>query len=145
MDSALMAATFGLAGIIIGGAIQFWLTRYFDNKRFQREIRRSAYEKYLRGISQLSFVPDDNDAHLAALAIIAEARGQIALCGSDEVIMRMNRVFQHGNDLYAANAREDIQALILAMRRDSLGSSLSEMETELFLMMYGDGPGGNRS
>jgi hypothetical protein len=131
----------GFLSAIAGGAIQAWSTRRFEIQRFERQNRHDAYLSYLNGISRLSFAKDDNDEILSALAIIAEARGRVALCGSENVIRNMIKVFRHGDELYSPEARADISALILAMRTDSQGGTEFVDSGELFSMLYGNGAG----
>lgn len=145
MGEGIQVAVVGLIGVVAGGILQFWLTKHLGQRQFERDIRRLAYEKYLEGISRLSFASDGTAAELEAHTITANARGQIALSGTDEVIMCMNRVFEHGGNLQSLKAREALKALITAMRKDTLGSVLPGMETELLLLMYGDGPGGHKA
>ena len=131
------------AGVLVGAGLQFWFTNRTNVKQERMQARRSAYEKYLEGIGKLSFAKDEA-SRTEALAVIAEARGRVAVCGSDRTIMLMNRLFQHGENLYSIKGTEDATALIKQMREDTAGSLLSHMDSEYFLMVFGHGPGGNK-
>ena len=140
MTPQVQAALFALVAAIIGGAIQAWSSRRFEVARFERQNRHGAYLTYLKGISRLSFAKDDD--HLAALAVVAEARSRIALCGSELVVKRMIKVFDNGEHIYSASARADLAQLIAAMRLDSLGSDRFKLPDELFVLLFGREPQG---
>jgi hypothetical protein len=138
MISPFYAALIGFCSAIVGGLIQAWFTRKFEVSRFKRQNKYEAYLAYLKGISRLSFAVDSNEAHLEALTEIAEARGRIALCGSDHVIKQMLKVFAHGSDIYSPEARADLGAMIGLMRADSQISKNLKWPSEMFEMVFGN-------
>lgn len=144
MNGDLIAALAGLVGVSVGGWLQLWAANRANVEQSRVQSRKEAYEKYLEGIGKLSFAKD-HEAKSDALAIIAEARGRIAVCGSDAVIMKLNRLFEHGDDLHSIKGSEDASNLIKEMRSDTLGATLPGMESEYFLMVFGSGAGGNRT
>ena len=144
MDGDFLTALAGIFGVLIGAGLQFWFTNRANLQQSRVLARKEAYEKYLEGIGKLLFARND-DEKSAAFATIAEARGRIAVCGSDAVIMKLNRLFEHGDDLHSFEASEDAANLIKEMRRDTLGATLSGMDTEYFLMVFGrDSEGSNK-
>ena len=137
MPEPLLVAFVGLASALAGGAIQAWATRRFEKHRFERQNRNDAYLTYLQGISELSHGALDNDAIEAALRTIAEARGRIALYGSGAVIERMIRSFEHGEEIYSAEARADLAEMIAAMRNDSVPNEPKVLPSNLFRLVFG--------
>ncbi len=140
MSDTLFIAIVGFLAAVIGGVIQTWATRRFEVSRFERQNRNNAYLAYLRGIGEISFAQGDDRATQLAHANIAEARGRIALSGSQEVIEKMIMVFDNGADTHSKKARTDLAALLLAMREDSLGSPEMSNADNLFVLAFGDGP-----
>lgn len=140
MSDTLLVAIVGFVAAVMGGIIQAWTARRFEVSRFERQNRNQAYLAYLRGIGELSFAQGDDKATQSAHASIAEARGRIALSGSQIVIDRMITVFQNGADTHSPKARADLAALLLAMRKDSLGSPERGDADNLFVLTFGEGP-----
>jgi hypothetical protein len=112
---ALIALSSGLAGAFF----QALLGRRSEYIKAGRQARYEAYSDYFRGIAQISHLSDGEDES-AALMLIANARGRIALYGSPAVVEAMSKVFDHGEDLRSSTARSALTAMLTAMREDVL-------------------------
>lgn len=139
MSDTLMVAIVGFLAAVVGGMVQAWAAKRFEVLRFERQNRNQAYLTYLKGISEISFAQGDDRATQAARSVVAEARGRIALTGSEAVIERMIAVFENGADLHSPKARADLSAMLVAMRQDSLGNCEVGVSDKLFVLMFGQG------
>ena len=139
MTDPIVVAIVGFVAAIGGGVLQAWFSRNFEEVKFGRQARNEAYLTYQRGVSLFSFA-QTNEERDAANAIIAEARGRIALFGSPEVITAMAQAFRRKDDLHSDDAWHDLAAMILAMRADIDRRTEVANARDIFELVYGQTP-----
>ncbi len=74
-----------LLGVLLGAALQFWLSRASEEKKRIEALRSQAYADYLRAVALSAHLRSDEDlrdAHLNA----ADAKARIAVYGSVPVL-----------------------------------------------------------
>ena len=142
-------AVIALMGAVFGSVITAWAQKNHDISKFERQNRNDAYLMYLKGISMMSFLPDDHEGIRRSNMEMAEARSRIALFGSADAVEALVAVFSHGSNLWSDSARGDVSHLIEVMRKDS--QKLNEysnvkffkkrpLKSSLFELLYGKSP-----
>jgi hypothetical protein len=139
MSDPIFIAIVGFLAAIGGGVLQVWANRNFEEIKFGRQARNEAYLAYEKGIGLYSFAKTD-EAKDTANALIAEARGRIALFGSPEVITAMAKVFRRKGDLHAEETWRDHSAMLLAMRADIDRRTKAADQRDIFELVYGESP-----
>ncbi|AXK42326.1 hypothetical protein [Erythrobacter aureus] len=134
MTEPLLIAIFGILSAALGGVIHALFQRWQKKGDDLLEQKVAAYAAYFNGIAQLSHA--SNEAEIAkSNAIVAEARGRVALYGSTEVLEAMTAAFHCGpirDEDYRIHAR-----VVRAMRKDADLASGSPSDTVLFEMLFG--------
>lgn len=134
MNEPLLIAIFGVLSAAVGGVLHALFQRWQKRGDDHLSQKVAAYTAYFNGIAQLSHAANDAEA-ARAHAVIAEARGRVALYGSIEVLQAMTAAFRCGpirdEDLHI-HAR-----VVRAMREDADLARGSPSDEVLFEMLYG--------
>jgi hypothetical protein len=120
-----------LFGVVLGAALQFWLSRAAAREQHANTLRSQAYADYLRAVAAAGHLRSDEDlrdAHRGA----ADAKARIAVYGSTEVIKALSRFEEAGAVMTDAPAAQSFVALVSAMR--SGAGAVSNHELELLLL-----------
>jgi hypothetical protein len=134
MSEPLLIAIFGLIAAGLGAVVHSLFQRWQNKDDSLRSQKIESYASYFNGVAQLSHALTKEEV-AQANAIIAEARGRIALYGSPEVIEAMTRAFRCGP---IRDEDEAIHAaMIRAMRNDADLASGHPSEQALFEMLFG--------
>ncbi len=134
MSEPLLIAIFGLLAAGLGAVVHSLFQRWQTKDDSLRSQKIESYASYFNGVAQLSHALT-NEELARGNAIVAEARGRIALYGSPEVIEAMTRAFRCGpirDEDAAIHA-----AMIRAMRNDADLASGHPSEQALFEMLFG--------
>ena len=134
MSEPLLIAIFGLLSAGLGAVLHAFFQRWQTKDDHLRSQKVDSYASYFNGVAQLSHALSKEEV-ARGNAIVAEARGRIALYGSPEVIEAMTQAFRCGpiddKDI-AVHA-----AMIRAMRTDADLASGHPSEKALFEMLFG--------
>jgi hypothetical protein len=121
-----------LLGVILGAALQYWLSRAADREAKTESARSNAYADYLRAVAAAAHLRSDEDLR-DALRDAADAKARIAVYGSPTVIGALARLEEVGTDLTRQPSAAAFVALVAAMR-----SSASTVEDRnLWLVLLG--------
>ena len=134
MSESLLIAIFGLLAAGLGAVIHSLFQRWQMKDNHVRSQKIESYASYFNGVAQISHALTKEEL-ARGNAIVAEARGRIALYGSPEVIEAMTKAFRCGpirDEDSAIHA-----ALIRAMRTDANLASGHPSEQALFEMLFG--------
>jgi len=129
--NAWTLAILPLIGVVLGGGLQFLLTRATASEQQTATLRSQAYADYLRAVSMAGHLRSDQDlrdAHRDA----ADAKARIAVYGTVDVIKAMARFEEFGAVLSDGPASRAFVCLVSAMRAKS--GDVSEHELELLLL-----------
>ncbi|TGX56266.1 hypothetical protein E5A73_04050 [Sphingomonas gei] len=132
-NDTIIGAIIALSSGIAGAFLQAIVSRRSEYIKVGRQARYDAYADYFKGIAQLSHGSDLSSAH----ALIADARGRIALYGSKEVVVAMSKAFEHGPDIQSVEAREDLSSMLAAMRADVLWIDPAVPKPALVSLLFG--------
>ena len=131
MQLALFAA-FSLAGVLVGGVLQYVLTRRAEHHRNIQLRRTEAYVDLIKAATALAQAPREagGDAVRPYQVLAADARIRIAIYGSARVVTSLVAY------LDAAGARRPeagarLVELVRAMRLDGLGTGPVLPDAEL--------------
>ena len=134
MSEPLLIAIFGILSAGLGAVIHSLFQRWQVKDNHVRTQKIESYASYFKGIAQISHALTKEEL-AKGNAIVAEARGRIALYGSAEVIDAMTRAFRCGP--ISDEDSEIPAALIRAMRNDAKLAGGSPGDQALFEMLYG--------
>src|SRR5437867_3448794 len=104
-----------LLGVVLGAALQFWLSRASEEKKRIETLRAQAYADYLRAVALSAHLRSDEDlrdAHLNA----ADAKARIAVYGSVPVLKALAEFEEAGAVLSNGRSKNAFVALVSAMR-----------------------------
>jgi hypothetical protein len=134
VSEPLLIAIFGLLSAALGAVVHAFFQRWQTKDDNLRNQKISAYASYFNGVAQQSHALSPDEI-ARSNAVIAEARGRIALYGSSEVIEAMTAAFRCG-----PIRDEDAMvhaAMIKAMRVDAKLATGNPSDQALFEMLYG--------
>ena len=135
MGEKVLLACVAVASAIIGGVLQALFQKRQAREQATRQQKTDAYASYFKGVALLSHAQSEHEI-AQGNAIVAEARGRVALYGSREVIEAMTAAFRCGpvsNDDMAVHAQ-----MIRAMRADTNLGNGEASDLALFEMLYGE-------
>ena len=134
MSEPILIAIFGLLAAGLGAVIHSLFQQWQSKSDSLRNQKIESYASYFNGVAQLSHALT-KDEIARGNAIVAEARGRIALYGSPEVIEAMTQTFRRGS------IRDEDAAIhavmIRAMRSDADLASGHPSDQALFEMLFG--------
>jgi hypothetical protein len=122
----------------MGGFLQFYFTKYLEEKRHRRELRVKAYLDFWRCVSRSStydFTNKPNDKSELNNQT-ADAKCRICLYGSDNTIKALAFFERMGSGAATKEQRDSLADLMASMRKDTIGSS-SIVSDELQPVLFG--------
>jgi hypothetical protein len=134
MSEPLLIAIFGFLSAALGAGLHALFQRWASKDDHLRQQKIDSYASYFNEIAQLSHSLTTEE-RARAKAIIAEARGRIALYGSPDVIEAMTTAFRCGPiqdkdlNIHAATIR--------SMRTDADLADGHPSDQALFEMLFG--------
>lgn len=126
-----------LLGVVLGAALQFWLSRASEEKTRNETLRAQAYADYLRAVALSAHLRSDEDlrdAHLNA----ADAKARIAVYGTVPVLEALAEFEEAGATVSDTRSRTAFVALVVAMR--PAGARAVTREIEIALLGRTDAP-----
>lgn len=129
-----------LLGVMLGAALQFWLSRAADGEKHTEGLRSQAYADYLRAVAAAGHLRSDEDlrdAHRDA----ADAKARIAVYGSASVISALARFEENGAVLTNGPPAVAFVSLVSSMRPS--GATVADRDLRLVLLgtaQQGDAP-----
>ena len=120
-----------LVGVIVGGALQFWLSRSAEREKHTEVLRAQAYADYLRAVAAAGHLRSDEDlrdAHRDA----ADAKTRIVVYGSAAVVSALARFEEAGAALNNGRADAAFITLVSAMRHNN--AVVADRDIELVLL-----------
>jgi hypothetical protein len=128
----LTPALIGLAGIVVGGAIQASVQFLLARRSHLRTQKSEAYLKYFKGLSAASYAKTDED-RVVARQILAEGQGLVALYGSTKAIDALAALRRLGD-----TSVDRVAQVISAMREDVVGFESSLDSSSLYEILFID-------
>jgi hypothetical protein len=131
-----------LVGVVLGAALQFWLSRAAAREQRAETLRSQAYADYLRAVAAAGHLRSDDglrDAHRDA----ADAKARIAVYGTAEVIKALSQFEEAGAVISDGPGARAFITMVSAMR--PAGRAVPNNELELLLLgtaQQGDAPVG---
>ena len=134
----MLTAFISLCAVIMGAFLQFYFTKYLEEKRCNREIRVKAYLDFWGCVSRYGHnnFNQDPSSKSALDSQTAETKCRICLYGSDSVIKSLAFFLEMGDQIATKEQRDSLINLIASMRKDTIGSS-SIGSDELHLVLLG--------
>jgi hypothetical protein len=126
-----MTALLPVIGIVIGAALQSWLSRSAERDKHLDVLRAESYSDYLRAVASAAHLTSDEDL-VAALRSAADAKTRIIIYGSVEVVGALARYEEAGAVLSTERSVAAFIALVSAMR--STKAAVSEQDIRLVLL-----------
>ncbi|WP_298438044.1 hypothetical protein [Ottowia sp.] len=131
----MAAAVLSFIGLVVGASLQFLFSRYLEAKKHQRDLRAKAYSDYLQCVSEHANLkpaqPSSEGRQLGART--ADAKCRIALYGGEAVIAAFAGFERLGATMNSAEQRDAFTDMVVAMRSDTLGSSVKAVDIEAIL------------
>lgn len=120
-----------LVGVVLGAALQFWLSRATAREHRAETLRSQAYADYLRAVAAAGHLRSDEDLR-DALRDAADAKARIAVYGTAEVIEALSRFEEAGAILSDGPGARAFVSLVSVMR--PAGGDVPNHELELLLL-----------
>lgn len=129
--SDLAIATLPLLGVLLGAALQFWLSRSADREKHTKDLQTQAYADYLRAVAAAAQLRADEDRR-NLLRDAADAKTRIAIYGSASVISALARFEEAGAVVTSTGPpAAAIVSLVSSMRPG--GMQVTDREIRLLL------------
>lgn len=122
---------YSLAGIVIGAALQYFFTKFLEERRHLRELRTSAYVDYLRAVSEIQH-SQPKTASRTLLGQLTDAKLRVTLYGTVDAVQQLARFEENHGHLRGTEAQASFTEVIGAMRNDSKISA-----KDLSLIIFG--------
>lgn len=139
LDIKITVGVMGILGIIVGALLQYFFTKFLEEKRHRRELRTQAYLDYMKCVSELAqraqFPNKSSPAEIYART--ADAKGRICLYGSPKVIRAFSIFEKLGATMGTADGEDSYIKMIKAMRKDS-GNNCKIDSIDVALMLFGN-------
>ena len=119
-----------LAGVVVGAALQLWLSRTADREKHVENLRTEAYVDYLKSVAASAHLRSDSDLR-DARRDAAYARTRIAVYGNAPVIRALAGFEDVGPVLDNADSVEAFVNLVSVMRPSM--TDITEHDIELIL------------
>lgn len=119
-----------LVGVVLGAALQFWLSRAVEREKHADALRTQAYADYLRAVAAAGHLRSDEDlrdAHRDA----ADAKARIAVHGTTPVIEALARFEDVGAVLSNDRSGRAFISLVSSMRS---GDKVADRDLEVVLL-----------
>ncbi len=135
-SGVILTAVLPMLGVVVGAALQYWITRSSERQRQTELLRDQAYADYLRGVAQQGAaarfgVPKREEI----LWTVADAKARITILGSTRVCEALARFERAGPVLDEARSGLFVE-ICQAMRADCAGRQgpLSADDVEWILL-----------
>jgi hypothetical protein len=106
---------------VVAGALQYFSSRYLDDRRHRRDLRTQAYTDLLKCLSESAQPAATSQGRYELRAKAADAKARICLYGSHEVVQAISAFETLGATISDSRQAESFLNMVLAMRRDSGG------------------------
>jgi hypothetical protein len=126
-----LLAVLPLAGVVIGAALQFWISRTTERDKQIDSLRSQAYVDYLRAVAASAHLRSDEDLRDADRDA-ADAKSRIAVYGSAPVINALARFEEAGAIIRPGPPSRAFVALVMSMR--CTAQVVAERELEVVLL-----------
>jgi len=114
MSQAIIVAAFSLAGVLLGGGLQYFFGRALETRRQLVLQRSQSYVDFLKAIAIIA----QNGPSKESLALAADAKTRICVYGSARVIHLLREFGAAGANTTDRKGRSAITALLKEMRAD---------------------------
>src|SRR5437764_10775711 len=108
-------AVLPLVGVVLGAALQFWLSRTAERGKHIEALMSEAYSDYLRAVAASRHLRSDDDL-VEAFKAAADAKARIIVYGSSSVIKALARFEESGAELSSEQSSANFIALISETR-----------------------------
>jgi hypothetical protein len=117
-------------GVIVGASLQYFFTRFLEERKHRQSLKTTAYTDYIRAVSEAAHIAL-HDERPAVLARLADAKTRICLYGSPEVVAALTEFEHLGGVIGNEQQRATFLKVVKAMRGDS-HLQASHLEALLF-------------
>jgi hypothetical protein len=120
-----------LLGVVVGAALQYWLSRAAESRKQIQVLQSQSYVDYLRAVAKAAH-PTSNDALRGARTEAADAKARLAVYGTADVITALARFEETGAVLDNAKSRAAFVALVCEMRHKAGRAKEDDLRLVLF-------------
>jgi len=140
LPEPVIVAIIALSGAFVGAILQAALAGRFEKSKFVRDNQRDAYQDFLVALGNLSVFKPNTPNHDQEKSMIAQTRCRIALFGSQHVVQLLAHLFENTVTFDKPMDQMRLYEVILAMRRDSIGSKDRGIKVDLFSLVFASAP-----
>jgi hypothetical protein len=124
-------AVLPLLGVVIGAAMQYWLSRSAESRKQLQLLQTQSYVDYLRAVTKSAHATSP-ESNRAANMDAADAKARLAVYGTSDVISALARFEEIGAVIANPKARAAFVALVGAMRRKEGKVEVDDLSLVLF-------------
>ena len=123
-----------LLGVIVGASLQFWFSRFSEERRGRHTLRSQAYVDFIKAVSSLAAAQRQaNQTKIDdALLQLTDAKARIVVYGSKDVAVALAEFQRQGARLHTEGIRSFIR-LCERMRAEQKADPLSEHDISTIL------------
>ncbi|MEH0022594.1 MAG: hypothetical protein V6Z89_23290 [Desulfobacter sp.] len=137
MDIKLVVGLISFCGVVSSGLIQYYLGRRNELKKKEIEVRTQAYLDLINSVSRIASDRKYGKSRTREqLGDINQAKTNVILVGSDDVVNAVHSFFTQYGDLSSDDSCRAFSKIIEAMRVDLLGENKMK-ENILFESLFG--------
>jgi len=123
-----------LLGVVVGASLQFWFSRFSEERRGRQTLRSQAYVDFIKAVSSLAAAQrtarqPEIDATLVQLT---DAKARIVVYGSRDVVLALSEFQRQGARLHTEGIRSFI-TLCQRMRAEQKAKPVSEYDISTIL------------
>ena len=134
-DPVVDAALIGFIGVVVGiggYALQNWQIKKAERERAEYVIKRERYEKWIKTLVEAWYKRKKTGEPTSFEEVLAvnEANNMLLIYASDDVVNAVVDLWRTDHKKESGKALEQVQKIILAMRKDLVKTNLKEADLE---------------
>lgn len=117
-----------VVGIVVGAALQYYVSRAFEERKMRRHLRTQTYADFLRGCAGLAIAQADGDVTRMKeyRILLTDAKARITIYGSKKVILATAEFYRAGGRLDTREQMELYLSICEEMRKEGLPRESAE-------------------
>ena len=116
-----------LISLLVGASIQFYFSKYLDQRKARRENLNKAFEDYFKCVTESAHSSPDLAQAESRRERITNAKCRVCLYASSSTLKAFSNFIESGEAI-RGKGREAFLYLVVCMRKESLSAALGDQE-----------------
>lgn len=138
MDTSIVVAVVGIAGIIAGAVLQFLLGKKIESSKQFKILQTQAYVDFIRGFAGIGRAQffGDKEKEVDYTILLAESKARVSIYGSEKVVRATAVFISQFNETYSEKGQMAFASLVSTMRDESIGKIDSVTKDQIWDVLY---------